>query len=236
VEQPAITAVEGKEPAIKNAGMVQQFKTLMKNRNYQLVLWSTSLMISAGITFATVVAIILEPYHYTSENVSLLGFVQQLAGVPGSILAAVVLYHRRSAFKPMTLFAIVGSALTLASFQVAATQMPVAKGFPVAMMSMTLNGFLIAPITSYAFEYAVEVAPETGESMSSGLIMALSNTIALAEILMIQQQASTSPDQQAVVRWAMAVLYLSFVLAYILQYMVKLEDEEETPKEESNNE
>tara|TARA_B110000285_G_C14974091_1_gene538058 strand:- start:178 stop:804 length:627 start_codon:yes stop_codon:yes gene_type:complete len=208
----------------------------MKNRNYQLVLWSASLMISASITFATVVAIILEPYHYTSEDVSLLGFVQQLAGVPGSILAAVVLYHRRSAFKPMTLFAIVGSALTLAAFHAAATQMPVAEGFPVAMMSILLNGFLVAPITSYAFEYAVEVAPETGESMSSGLIMALSNTIALAEILMIQHQASTNPNQQAVVRWAMVALYLSFVLAYVLQHMVQPKEDEEKPKEESINE
>ena len=86
----------------------------------------------------------------------------------------------------MTLVVIIGSGITLASFQIATTHIPVAKGFPLAMTSLVLNGCLIQTITSYGFEYAVEVAPEVGESMSSGLIMALSNTISLAEIFMIQ--------------------------------------------------
>jgi len=107
-----------------------------------------------------------------------------LAGVPGSIIAAIILYKRIVTFKKLTLWVIAGSFFSMFAFQLLFTLIPdVSKAFPYVLGAITINGFLMATITTYAFEYAVELAPNSAESMSSGLIMSLSCLLSVAMML-----------------------------------------------------
>lgn len=121
---------------------------------------------------------------YSSQDVSVIGFTWSLAGAPGSVVAAIILYKRLLTFKKLTLWVIAGSFLSMFAFQLMFTLVPdVSEAFPYVLAAITINGFLMATITTYAFEYAVELAPNAAESMSSGLIMSLSCLLSAAMML-----------------------------------------------------
>jgi hypothetical protein len=87
-------------------------------------------------------------------------------------------------FKQLTLWVIAGSFFSMFAFQLLFTLISdVSKAFPYVLGALTINGFLMATITTYAFEYAVELAPNSAESMSSSLIMSLSCLLSVGMML-----------------------------------------------------
>jgi len=177
---------------------------------------------AAAMVFSSVLGSILGPYMYSSQDISVLGFTASLAGVPGSIIAAIILYKRIVTFKTLTLWVIAGSFLSMFAFQLLFTLIPdVSEAFPYVLGAITINGFLMATITTYAFEYAVELAPNSAESMSSALIMGLSSLLSVAMILGLWAIERRGFKQEAV-HIAMATIYMCFLVAFLLQSMITM--------------
>jgi MFS-type transporter involved in bile tolerance (Atg22 family) len=75
--------------------MKDQFSKLIGNSNYMLFLIGTALVCSQGAVFLTCLTLIVKPYDPSSTDSGILGFVQQIAGVPGCIIASIVLFGHR---------------------------------------------------------------------------------------------------------------------------------------------
>ena len=128
----------------------------------------------------------MAPYGYTSDDVSIFGFFYNFAGIFGAILACVVLFANRGLFKNITNGVIFGTILTLAVLVYTVMTFNIKTGYPVVFTAIVINGFLCVSAQAFAFEYAIDLAPDIGESMTSGSIMVLANTLGLVQIFLIQ--------------------------------------------------
>ena len=150
-----------------------------------LFLCSISLLISQSITFSTVLDLLMAPYGYNGEDVSIFGFFYNFAGIFGGLLACLILYSNRGYFKAITTAVIVGTIVTLGAFMYTIEAMDVNSGYFVAFAAVVINGFLCVSAQAFGFEYAVDLAPDVGESMTSGSIMVLANILGLGQTFLI---------------------------------------------------
>ena len=169
-----------------------------------LLLICCTLVYSSCLVFVTVINLIVVPYGYSNEAGSWFGFVNCLAGVPGSIIAGVYLFGKRSSFNSVTLFVIFGTIISMAVFHLSFISMNETKGFTFEMIIIIINGLFISTLISYSFEYAIELAPTISEEMSSGVIMLLINLFAFIQLTLIGYFYDTY-NKKKVVDWIMII-------------------------------
>jgi hypothetical protein len=180
-----------------------------------LFLIGTALVYSQNTVFLTCLSLIVQPYDHSSKDSGILGFVQQIAGAPGCVIASIVLFRHRQAFKHMSLFVIFGSFVSLLAFHLAVVHMSSKYAFFFESVALIVNGLISAAMGNYAFEYAVELAPNIAEAMSSGLLMVLVNSAALLEICLISY-CYEHFNKELVVKWIMLAQYVSMIIGFML--------------------
>ena len=166
--------------SVQNEHLCVQLALMIHNKNYMLFLFSISLLISQSITFSTVLELLMAPYGYTGEDVSIFGFFYNFAGIFGGILACIILFSNRGLFKTITNGVIFGTIVTLGMLVYTIMDLNVKTGYSVAFAAVVINGALCVSAQAFGFEYAVDLAPDVGESMTSGSIMVLANVLGLA--------------------------------------------------------
>ena len=97
----------------QNEHLCVQLALMIHNKNYMLFLFSISLLISQSITFSTVLELLMAPYGYNGEDVSIFGFFYNFAGIFGGLLACLILFSNRAYFKSITNGVIFGTIVTL---------------------------------------------------------------------------------------------------------------------------
>ena len=90
--------------------------------------------------------------------------------IPATIISSVVLYGKRDGFNSFTLVNIFISLISLIAFNISFIYLDRDAGFKYELVTLIINGFFMQAIWGYAMEYAVELAPNVPEEMSSGII------------------------------------------------------------------
>ena len=111
--------------------------------------------------------------------------------------------------------------MTLLAFQLSVLHLPPKYGFYFEMVALTANGFISATMGSYAFEYAVELAPDIAEAMSSGLLMLLVNALAFLETCLVSY-CYDHYNKKDVVSWLMIAQYASMIIGFGLISKIKV--------------
>ena len=122
----------------------------------------------------------MAPYGYSGEDVSIFGFFYNFAGIFGGLLACLILFSNRKYFKIILTTVIFGTIVTLGVLVYTLYNLYIKAGYSLAFAAVVLNGFLSCGTWAFGFEYAVDLAPDVGESMTSGSIMVPSNTLGVA--------------------------------------------------------
>jgi hypothetical protein len=115
----------------------------------------------------------------------------------------------------MSLFVIFGSCVTLLAFHLSVLRMPPKYGFYFESAALIANGFISSTMGNFAFEYAVELAPNIAEAMSSGLLMLLVNSMAFLEICLVSH-CYEHFNKENVVSWLMVGQYASMIIGFVL--------------------
>lgn len=78
-----------------SASILDQVKLLLIDRNYMLAMISSSILVSATYSFPTVLAQIILPWGYTSNDASVLGTLYNGSGIIGGIIVSFILNKSR---------------------------------------------------------------------------------------------------------------------------------------------
>ena len=138
-------------------------------------------------------------------------------GIIGGILV-VFLLARKRAFKTFTLAICLVTLLTLVLLKLNLSQGG-SHGF--TLLIICVNGFASIGAYSVVFEFAVDISPDVGEGMSSGVINMAANTLGGLLILLIEQLGKNLTHKRDYLNEAEIVMLISVVVALILFCCVK---------------
>ena len=115
---------EPQYPAFKQSDLLYQLRALATNFNFIIFMISACLVISQFLIMMTVLEIVMAPYSYTKDEVSLFGMVINMMGIVGGIIASAILFFNRQLFKSMTLSSMLMSIISLAVFNLSLVYLP----------------------------------------------------------------------------------------------------------------
>ena len=205
----------------QDLSVLQQFKLLLKNKDFMLVMVSSSIVVSLSYSFPTVLEQVLLPYGYTSRDASIFGVLYMLAGILGGVIASLVL-TRDPIFRLSTNVVILGTFITFLFIEMFVGGMTYKEGYWSVLSFIIVNGFINIALYSVCFEYVVYLTPGIGETLSGGCINTLANLLGFLEIIIIQQLiADDKADPKYGIDYAMYTMYGGLIISGVLMCFVK---------------
>merc|ERR1719329_1026596 len=153
----------------KNYDIKLEFKQLMKNRNYVILLLIFTLQYSVYTCLAAVMNSITSPYLYSPVDASLMGVSFVIFGVSGGIAFSMMLDKYQCYLKTLQLINL-GCVITGG---IAFWGLPSGNTI-VFCINIGLIGLFLLPIIAVGFAFCAELAYPNSDSLSAGLMMLIS--------------------------------------------------------------
>jgi len=162
----------------KQAGFVEGLCIIVKNKNYLWLLISGATVMANMYTYSTILYQILAPFGFSSDDVGIIGMIFNLAGVVGAMLIGKILdWWKR--------YNLVFVALQIANTLFTVLFLPslhFSANYALIVVLNCLIGCAFVAITPVTLDFACEITFPCGEALSSGLIIAISSIISIAQV------------------------------------------------------
>jgi hypothetical protein len=127
-------------------------------------------MVCYCLTVLTLLSEMIVPYGYSDEDASTFGFWINLIGILGGVISAHVI-GKTGHYRYTTIVLVVLTVLGSIAFQISVQSLSVTSGYWFTFTSLAFMIFTNMGINSYCLEYAVQLAPDIGESLSGGTLI-----------------------------------------------------------------
>jgi len=154
--------------------MGKEMATLLKNKNYVMVLLIFSILSGNFVTVANLLSPLFAPYHYSASFIASFGAAFTFGGVIGSIIVGIVLDKTKAFLRVTRLICFMSCGMI--AFTMYAWPSGVAW---LAASSCFVSGFVMTPIIPTAFSFTVELTHPTPPASVNGLMLIASNLVTL---------------------------------------------------------
>lgn len=151
-------------------GMWQDFKVLLNNRNYKLILGAFAFIFFSYNAIGVNLSLLFKPFGASSGKDSVLGIIFVTVGTIACFASGFAL-DRTNKFLFALRFVCAGTLINL----IAAIFLCMTKQFWALCLFAALAGFTIVPIVPVAFTFAGEVTYPLAPAMVIGLMTTVSN-------------------------------------------------------------
>lgn len=150
----------------------ENFRGLFTNRHYLILLFSFSLGFALFSTISTLIAQLIEPTGYSSDDAGIFGAVIIISGLLNMLIAGVIM-DRTHAYRIILKILPVGGCASLVYFILI---LQPNKFYPL-VVSIGLMGFFLLPLLPVSFECAVECTYPIRAEWSTGLLLCVGNVL-----------------------------------------------------------
>jgi len=166
----------GEDPAQVVAALLAQFRELVRDKNFLLLLGAFSFGLAVFNALLTVINQWLKPYGFSADQAGLAGGVLILAGLVGAAISAVLMdtYH---CYKE-----VLKAAFTMACASLVLICFVLSQGWSYGLLlaAFALMGLFTLPVLPGVIENAVEQTYPIPEEASSGLLFCCGNVLGIA--------------------------------------------------------
>lgn len=166
----------------------EDFIQLMKNRHYLILLFGFSLGLAAFNSLTTLLAQLIAPTGYSSDQAGILGATVIVAGLLNAFIVGIIMdqTHAYRLILKILLFGACGAGI----FFVFVLRPD--KFIPLTI-SIGLMGFFLLPLLPVSFECAVECTYPIRAEWSTGLLLCMGNILGGIFIFILQYLIKLSP-------------------------------------------
>ena len=143
-------------------------------------------------------------------------------GIVGGLIISIPVGKSRK-FKEWSLFVTFLTILTFVAIQYCVSRLDYAKYHWLTCLLISLNGFFCIGIFSLCYEFAAEVSPRVGESISGGLINMTANVLGFIFVMVIDEIIANFYPKNDKMELAvfMDTMYGTLAVAFFLLLLIK---------------
>lgn len=176
---------EESPPAIN---IKKDFISLLTNRHYLILLFSFSLGLALFNAITTVLAQLIQPTGYSSNDAGVFGAVIIIAGLANALIAGFIM-DRTHLYRPILKILLVGACASGIYFVLI---LQPNKYYPL-VVSIGLMGFFLLPLLPVSFECAVECTYPIRSEWSTGLLLCVGNVLGGIFVFFLQYLITLAP-------------------------------------------
>ena len=165
---------------------------LLTNRHYLTLLVGFSLGLALFNALTTLLAQIIDPSGYTSQDAGIFGATIIVAGLLSAFLAGVIM-DKTHAYRLMLKILLIGACASGVFFVIILRPN---QYYPLAV-SIGLMGFFLLPLLPVSFECAVECTHPIRPEWSTGLLMCAGNVLGGIFIFVLGYLIQMAPKYQS---------------------------------------
>lgn len=165
---------------------------LMKNKHYLVLLFGFSVGLAAFNALTTLLAQLIAPSGYTSDDAGILGATVIVAGLFNAFVVGVIM-DKTHAYRLLLKILLVGACGAGVFF---VFSLRPDRFIPLAV-SIGLMGFFLLPLLPVSFECAVECTYPIRAEWSTGLSLCVGNVLGGILIFILQYLISLSPTYKS---------------------------------------
>ena len=170
----------------------EDFMKLITNIHYLTLLFGFSLGLAVFNALTTLLAQLIQPSGYTSDDAGIFGAAVIVAGLFNAFLAGVIM-DKTHAYKLILKILLLGACLSGVFFTIILRPH---QWYPLAV-SIGLMGFFLLPLLPVSFECAVECTYPIRAEWSTGLLMCIGNILGGIFIFVIEYLITFAPIYQS---------------------------------------
>jgi len=195
---------------------VAEFKQLIGNKQYVLLLTSFSIGLGLCNSVLTLIFQLVDPYGYSNNEAGFFGFILIVTGMVGAALMAVLL-ERTRAYRTFYSYGFIFAFFAVSFF----TVMLFSNNYTMLAFSFALMGFGIVPLFPACLENVVECTYPISEDMSVGLLLTSGNVVTVIVTLLLSATLNTGHYGPPPFTYSNAFIWFVLLSATIVAFLYK---------------